>query len=267
MSSSPSGRSRGIGLGDAGARADGRPPPARVRGRRPPGGSARPADGEPRVRRPVAVPGRSRTGRAPGEERLGSRPATSSGSSRRSSRVPMQDDRRLAGGHGRLGARGAAQGRRRRAPSTRWPSRSAGHRRPDAPIVEWEGGRYRVDVAAAESDRIQRIRQKQGGYVLDAAVQLHSTARSLSVSSLVLEDVTRASAALSRIQLLLPRKDAGEPVRSGARRRRESSRSARHRRALDPRARADHTAARHAVGRGRSPSISSRRPTSSWGKC
>ncbi len=125
-------------------------------------------------------------------------------------RVPMQDDRRLAGAMVDWVRAELLKGEDD-APEHAVAVALGGPARPDAPIVEWEGGRYRVDVAAAESDRIQRIRQKQGGYVLDAAVQLHSTARSLSVSSLVLEDVTRASAALGRIQQLLPRKEQASP--------------------------------------------------------
>ena len=82
---------------------------------------------------------------------------------------------------------------------------------PDAPIIEWEGGRYRFDLAAAESERLRRVRQRQGGYSLDAAVQLHSTARSLSASTLDLDDISRLSAALERIQRLLPRKGEVSP--------------------------------------------------------
>jgi hypothetical protein len=82
---------------------------------------------------------------------------------------------------------------------------------PDAPIIEWEGGRYRFDLAAAESERLRRARQRQGGYSLDAAVQLHSTARSLNASSLDLDDISRLSAALGRIQRLLPRKGEVSP--------------------------------------------------------
>ena len=63
-----------------------------------------------------------------------------------------------------------------------------GPTRPDAPIssgkaggTAWIGGRRgRADAAHS---------QRQGGYPLDAAVQLHSTARSLSASSLDLEDM------------------------------------------------------------------------------
>jgi hypothetical protein len=87
----------------------------------------------------------------------------------------------------------------------------SGPSRSDAPIIEWEGGRYRFDLAAAESDRLRRVRRRQGGYSLDVAVHLHSTARSLSASTLDLEDIARLSAALARIQQQLPRKSEVSP--------------------------------------------------------
>ena len=39
-----------------------------------------------------------------------------------------------------------------------------------APAIEWEGARYRVDAAAAELDRLRRVRAAQGGPSLDAAL-------------------------------------------------------------------------------------------------
>jgi hypothetical protein len=38
------------------------------------------------------------------------------------------------------------------------------------PIMEWEGRRYRVDPAAAELGRLQRVRARQGGLTFDAAL-------------------------------------------------------------------------------------------------
>jgi len=86
-----------------------------------------------------------------------------------------------------------------------------GPARPDAPTIEWEGVRYRLDLAAAEAERLRRVRTRQGGYPLDAAVQLHSTARSLSVSGIDLEGIAHASAALTRTQALLPQKEEVSP--------------------------------------------------------
>jgi len=39
-----------------------------------------------------------------------------------------------------------------------------------APIVEWEGLHYRVDVGAAALARLTQVRQKQGGYAVDAVL-------------------------------------------------------------------------------------------------
>jgi hypothetical protein len=39
-----------------------------------------------------------------------------------------------------------------------------------APVVEWEGVKYRVDPAAAELTRLRRVRQRQEGLSLDAAI-------------------------------------------------------------------------------------------------
>jgi len=37
-------------------------------------------------------------------------------------------------------------------------------------VVEWEGRRYRVDPASAELKRLQLVRERQGGLMLDAAL-------------------------------------------------------------------------------------------------
>jgi hypothetical protein len=51
-----------------------------------------------------------------------------------------------------------------------------------APRIQWEGKRYRVDPAAGELKRIERIREKQGGATLDLALELAAEARSLADS-------------------------------------------------------------------------------------
>ena len=48
---------------------------------------------------------------------------------------------------------------------------SGGPGRPlDAPAIEWEGNRYRLDIGTTEHRRISRIREKQGGLSIDAAL-------------------------------------------------------------------------------------------------
>jgi hypothetical protein len=55
---------------------------------------------------------------------------------------------------------------------------------PDAtesgPRIEWEGKRYRIDVAAAERRRLEQVREKQGGATLDLALDLAAQARRLA---------------------------------------------------------------------------------------
>jgi hypothetical protein len=82
----------------------------------------------------------------------------------------------------------------------------AGPPPPQPRRIEWEGGRYRFDLAAAEAERLRRVRQRQGGYTLDAAVQLHQAAQSLGAPSIDLEGVRRGVGALARLQPLLPRR-------------------------------------------------------------
>jgi hypothetical protein len=48
-----------------------------------------------------------------------------------------------------------------------------------SPRVEWEGQRYRVDVATAERRRMQAIREKQAGATVDIALELAGVARAL----------------------------------------------------------------------------------------
>jgi hypothetical protein len=125
-------------------------------------------------------------------------------------RVPIQTDGRLAGGVIDWVRRDVLKGEEDAAEFVLLTA-LGGPATPDAPTIEWEGGRYRLDLAAAEAERLRRVRQRQGGYILDAAVQLHSTAQSLSASSIDLEGVARASAALTRTQALLPLKPETSP--------------------------------------------------------
>ena len=44
-----------------------------------------------------------------------------------------------------------------------------------ASLIQWEGARYRVDPAGAELRRLRRVREKQGGLSLDAALEVVTT--------------------------------------------------------------------------------------------
>jgi hypothetical protein len=53
----------------------------------------------------------------------------------------------------------------------------AGGRTPGDPQIDWEGQRYRLDLARADRLRIQEIRRRQGGPDLDLAVRIASLGR------------------------------------------------------------------------------------------
>jgi hypothetical protein len=125
-------------------------------------------------------------------------------------RVPIRGDGRLAGGVIDWVRRDLLKGEEDTAEHTLLTA-LGGPALPNLPTIEWEGGQYRLDLAASETERLRRVRQRQGGYILDAAVQLHSTAQSLSISNIDLEGIAHASAALTRIQALLPRKPEATP--------------------------------------------------------
>jgi hypothetical protein len=62
-----------------------------------------------------------------------------------------------------------------------------------APKITWEGRRYRVDVAAGERQRLERVREKQEGATLDVAVALASAAgrlTSVPLTPSVVQEIT-----------------------------------------------------------------------------
>jgi hypothetical protein len=65
------------------------------------------------------------------------------------------------------------------------------------PEVEWEGLRYRVDVASAEFARLSKVRQKQGGYGLDPVLELCRGVRRLGTTRAPAADVPALAAALA----------------------------------------------------------------------
>jgi hypothetical protein len=66
-----------------------------------------------------------------------------------------------------------------------------------APRIEWEGQRYRFDIAAAERARIERIRMRQGGATLDMAFALASAAQKLAAAPVTLATVRSVADGLS----------------------------------------------------------------------
>ena len=65
------------------------------------------------------------------------------------------------------------------------------------PEIEWEGLRYRVDVAGAEFSRLVQVRRKQGGYALDDALALSRAVTQLGSAQASPAGVTVLAAALS----------------------------------------------------------------------
>ncbi len=127
------------------------------------------------------------------------------------STIPLTPDGRMAGGTVEWLRQQVLQGEADSRAEDTLLAALAGPATRVTPFVDWEGGRYRFDPATAEIDRLRRVRRRQDGYPLDAAVQLYSTARSLSVASIDLDGIKRSSAALERLQRLLPRKAPVSP--------------------------------------------------------
>src|SRR6185503_20773101 len=65
--------------------------------------------------------------------------------------------------------------------------------------VPWEGQTYRLDLGASERQRLQRVREKQEGAPLDAAIELGVAARALAVDTIALDD---AQAIVERLTAL-----------------------------------------------------------------
>jgi hypothetical protein len=69
----------------------------------------------------------------------------------------------------------------------------------NAPQMHWEGQQYRLDFAAAETRRLQIVREKQRGYPIDLALELNRVARALSAEAVSIPDVRAAGGALTAL--------------------------------------------------------------------
>ena len=67
---------------------------------------------------------------------------------------------------------------------------SAAHR--PAQLVDWEGQRYRLDLAASEEQRLRRVREKQESASLDQALSLLAISRKLSAAPVAARDIVVA---------------------------------------------------------------------------
>jgi hypothetical protein len=79
--------------------------------------------------------------------------------------------------------------------------------------IEWEGQRYRVDLAAAERRRLARVREKQSGVTLDMALELADAARTLTTAPPTLDAARRVSAQLTSVTEGLSAATRGDAVR------------------------------------------------------
>src|SRR5439155_1489999 len=72
--------------------------------------------------------------------------------------------------------------------------------------VAWEGQGYRLDLGAAERRRLQRVREKQEGVPLDAALDVAAAGRALRAEKLALDDAESIVARLSAVVTDIPRR-------------------------------------------------------------
>ena len=70
--------------------------------------------------------------------------------------------------------------------------------------IQWEGQPYVVDLGAAERRRIARVREKQGGAPIDAALELADVARACASGTLAPDGVQAATARLRSIAMDWP---------------------------------------------------------------
>ena len=124
--------------------------------------------------------------------------------------LPLSDEGRYAGAIARW-LRGGLAGAIKGADTTELAVLAAMSGPPsgDGPIaraVTWEGQPYRLDLGAAERQRLRVVREKQEGAPLDAALDLAAAARSLAAEKIAVADVEPILARLTAIADDLPRR-------------------------------------------------------------
>jgi hypothetical protein len=77
---------------------------------------------------------------------------------------------------------------------------------PIARAVTWEGQAYHLDLGAAERRRLQRVREKQEGVPLDAALDVAAAGRALRAEKLALDDAESIAARLNAVAPDIPRR-------------------------------------------------------------
>ena len=84
--------------------------------------------------------------------------------------------------------------------------------------VTWEGQTYRLDLGASERQRLQRVREKQEGAVLDVGIELGVAARALANDKLSLDDAQTIVERLAALAADIPRRvghDVGDTTPPG----------------------------------------------------
>jgi len=84
--------------------------------------------------------------------------------------------------------------------------------------VQWEGQTYRLDLGASERQRLQKVREKQEGAPLDAAIELGVAARALAVDTIALDDAQAIVERLTALAAEIPRRvgrDASDTTPAG----------------------------------------------------
>jgi hypothetical protein len=92
-----------------------------------------------------------------------------------------------------------------------------GGRSPDAasmPRVTWEGQRYRLDLAASERNRLQRVREKQRALAIDLPLQMADAARTVAAESASADDLQDAATQFTALAADLPQRSREEDADS-----------------------------------------------------
>jgi hypothetical protein len=78
------------------------------------------------------------------------------------------------------------------------------------PRVMWEGQAYRLDLAAGERKRLERVREKQRGPSIDVPLQLAEAARLLTREKVTVDDMVDAATQFEALASDLPRRSREE---------------------------------------------------------
>jgi hypothetical protein len=74
--------------------------------------------------------------------------------------------------------------------------------------ILWEGQRYRLDLAGSEEQRLRRVREKQGSFSVDLALDLQDVSSKLTAAPLAPSDIRAAGVALKVLAPLFAAREA-----------------------------------------------------------